>query len=371
MDRFIFETGAQGFVPELGEALQTEEFQPSQEEAIVPGIRSFRHPRLGRVWSVPRSGAGEFEDAEAPAAYRHPRLGRVWSVPRTGSGELGELELIGADDRRAVLDTTTIPNRWICQLEMNFGPDPTSPGSDLLAKGTGTLISSRHVLTCGHNVYDDFSDVQPGLVLEAKSIRVTPGYNCAAKKAAPLGWTTSRRVNYPGNWRSSLNEEFDFALITLASPIGDQLQPALGGRPLAFWGSKELGAGTRIIPRAPRELAGRRVYTTGYPGDKCCFKPEDPAAGCRWSSVAAAQFRASGKVTNGSPAARPRLILYTVDTVSGQSGSPVWIFWQQYRNLAAIHTGPGWVVDPAERGRSNRGVRITEDVLREVRGWMR
>jgi V8-like Glu-specific endopeptidase len=62
------------------------------------------------------------------------------------------------------------------------------------------------------------------------------------------------------------------------------------------------------------------------------------------------------------------LILYDMDTMPGHSGSPVWL---ASKNLVAIHTGPGRFVPGEPPRRSNRGVRITSEVLSQVQAWMR
>jgi V8-like Glu-specific endopeptidase len=322
----------------------------------------------------------EVGDFESMRVYRNPRLGYIRSVHRSAADrELDEREpeIVHSDERRPVLNTVEVPYRWICHLQLNFGPDPTSPGNDITGRGTGTLISPRHVLTCGHNLYNDFPDIAPNLIREVRSVRVTPGYNCAAQRAAPFGFAPAASWRYHSRWRSGMEMQFDYGLITLNSAIGARRQQALGNRPLGFWGSTEQGEGTRINPRAPNELQGRRVNISGYPGDKCCYQQYidlstgNPIRTCRSQAWAGAQFRASGTVTNASPASAPRLILYDADTYGGHSGSPVWLLWGNFRNLIAIHTGPGRYVPGESPGISNRGVRITADVLRDVQSWMR
>jgi len=334
-----------------------------------------RDPSLGYVWSVSRLGPSNnerFDDQEEVGSgnvLRDPLLGYVWSVPRSAiAGEVMEPEeevIPPIDDRRPVVDTTAVPYRWICHLALDFGPDPAHPNNNIHARGSGTLISDRHVLTAGHNIISPrFGQVQ--------GIRVTPGHNCAASRAAPLGFTTAASWQTHPQWQAARNFQFDFGLLTLRSAIGRQRQPALGNQPLGFWGSTDLGEGTRINPRTPADLNRRRAYISGYPGDKCCFRRFDPTTQhCRVNSWAGAQFRSSGHITNPSPASAPRLILYDLDTYFGHSGSPVWLRWDRFRNLVAVHTGPGSAVPSEPPHVSNRGVRVTADLLAQVRDWMR
>jgi len=64
------------------------------------------------------------------------------------------------------------------------------------------------------------------------------------------------------------------------------------------------------------------------------------------------------------------MITYMADSTRGQSGGPVWLN-QGFRNLVAINTtGYPRRTTPFDII-ANTGVRITEPVLRLLRGWMR
>ena len=299
-------------------------------------------------------------------------FGYIFDIPKTTlSREQNEIEfeVYDPDKRKAIVNTLNSPYRWICRLELNF--------NGIMALGTGTLISPRHVLTCGHNL---FNKIGPSAAREVTEIKVTPGYNCAGKTAAPFGFTNKVKVNYHENWKTHLDPQFDFGLITLSSEIGKKSFSILGDKPLGYWGDKVNGGNTRIIPQTTDVLKDKPFNISGYPGDKCCFKQLDRERPIRLEDCrkilsprfkgdpfqmwGGAQFSSFGKVTNQSPHAHPRLILYDLDTWKGHSGSPLWIRWKQYRNLIAIHTGP---YPPA----NNRGIRITEEVMSQVRAWMK
>ncbi len=333
------------------------------------------HPRLGRGRSVPRHAEAEVD--EISRIVFHPRLGYGRSVPReidAGETETGEVEIIPpTDDRVLVRDTTAVPFRWICCLDLYF-PDPDNPGRDMLFRGSGTLISPRHVLTCGHCLWDDVTGGRGTTARrEVRRITVTPGRNgvdSGGSPRQPFGSTTSIAVRYSAQWRSSHNPEFDFGLITLRDAIGSQRQPTLGSRPLGFWGSREWGAGTRINPREASVLQGKPVNISGYPGDKCGAQPPvgsatDPQQlACPANQWASNQWRAFGRVLNAAPAATPRRIRYDMDTFGGHSGSPVWLRWQNFRNLIAIHRAGSGI------GAYNEGVRVTTEMMNTVRFWM-
>jgi V8-like Glu-specific endopeptidase len=87
--------------------------------------------------------------------------------------------------------------------------------------------------------------------------------------------------------------------------------------------------------------------------------------------VGTMMWRSFGSVVEPSPPSEPRSMTYDLDSFRGQSGGPVWLRWEQFRNLVAVNTGG--FPDPADPTRiiANMGVRITEEVLKQLRAWMR
>jgi V8-like Glu-specific endopeptidase len=342
-------------------AFEGEPFEFSWEmDGAESELGPARHPTLGPGRRVPRQG--EVEEFGTALTAFHPSLGPGRKIGRTAEIET-ELEIVGVDERQQVGNTKDVPFRWICLLDLLF-PDPDDRASYLAFVGSGTLISARHVLTAGHCLYDRIigSAGTPAVVQVAR-VRVIPGRNGSQ---SPFGSVMSTAVRYAANWRSSRNYRSDYGLITVGENIGSKKMPALGGGVLGYWGSSSSGSGTQIVPKERNVLQGASVNISGYPADK--------PSGTQW--------RAFGQVTNARPAAGQELIYYNLDTCGGHSGSPVWLRWQQSRNLVAIHTGPcipgtdcqavtGAPCFPGgQRYSSNRGILMTTSVLNDVKQWM-
>ena len=169
-----------------------------------------------------------------------------------GQSGLEVFEIFPPDERQLVADTSPIPFRFICALDLVF-PNPGTPGTAVLLRGSGTLISNRHVLTAGHNVFDDLQRVGiGGGPTQATAILAAPGRH---DRRLPFGRSRATQMRAPTQWTTSRDAQFDFALLTLADSLGSRTHRSLGGRQLGFWGHPELGGGTRLRPLEDRLLA--------------------------------------------------------------------------------------------------------------------
>ena len=222
---------------------------------------------------------------------------------------LAQLEvIIGKDDRVRIQNTKVVPWKRICHLTIEG-----KNGSKFL--GTGALIGPRTVVTAGHCVF------LHGAGGWAKSITVSPGRN---GNSFPFGKAMAVQLHTVKGWKDGKNRQYDYGAITLGPGI--KMPP-----PSAF--------GFDALPDAA--LIGAKLNTAGYPGDK--------PAGTMWYH--------GMKVK----AVLPRLLVYDIDTMGGQSGSPLWIKRNGKRIQVGIHTNG--------MASGNSGTRITAPVLANMKKW--
>ncbi len=228
-----------------------------------------------------------------------------------------DYQVIGPDTRKRIRSTRNVPFRYICKLQIRF-PDGSSGGC------TGTLVGPNKVLTSAHCL-------KKGQMV-ARHVRVIPGKNGPGRspRSEPFGAALSSRLHIPAQYRKPA-DSYDYAVITLDRPIG---------RRVGWW--------RRIRALPDRRLLRRRLNTAGYPGDQ---------GGDH-------QYWAFDRVVS----VRGRRIEYLNDTYKGQSGSPVWLRWRNFRSIVAIHAARD---DPNSPPVANRGVHITPGVLRDIRRWLR
>ena len=120
----------------------------------------------------------------------------------------------------------------------------------------------------------------------------------------------------------------DYAIIVLDLPTGSN--------------SSE-GFGYNAISRDD-ELTGRLVTITGFPGETM------------WTS--------GGELSRVDASK----LYYKIDTTSGQSGSPIYTWWNGYWTVVGIHTTGGCDPQPST---ANSGKRLTLTVLDDILTWAR
>lgn len=259
-------------------------------------------------------GATEYEGSVGGGSEADEYLAMAAPDALAGSYELSDDTLraeviIGADNRVRVGNTTVYPWRAICGLKIT-----AANGKRFI--GTGWMISPRTVITAGHCV---FMHNEGGW---ARSVEVVPGLNDAAR---PYGSASSGTLRSVTGWTQSRNRDFDYGAIILP-------------------GNARLGDRTGWFGLAVRDDAFLRAASlnlSGYPGDK--------GGNQQWFMAQRAKSVAG------------RVITYDIDTMGGQSGSPVWILQNGQRYGVGVHT------NGASTG--NSATRINGDVYNRMLAW--
>jgi glutamyl endopeptidase len=230
--------------------------------------------------------------------------------------------ILGDTDRRKqIIETELTPWRMICALEIE-----SQTGAAFV--GTGWFAGPRTVITAGHCVFDPVE-----LGGWAKKITVIPGRNVDKK---PFKSASSSSFSTTDRWQEAQEADFDYGVIHLSSDLG------------AGIGSFSVGVLT------DEALKNRLVNVSGYP-----FEPGEGKA----------QYFHANRVK----AVTNRRIFYDIDTMGGQSGSPVWAYEDEDKKkpiVVAIHAYGIGGVPTNLNVVANSGPRVLPEVLEVIRGWI-
>ncbi len=238
------------------------------------------------------------------------------SQPRTAlESILGDV-----DRRKQILETDLLPWRMLCSLDI-------VSQNGLGYVGTGWFVAPRTLITAGHCVYDPVE-----LGGWARMITVMPGRN---GDSTSLGIADSSRFSTTDRWIEHQDADYDYAAIHLSEDLGQ----AVGS----------FGIGT--LPDA--ELQNRLLNISGY--------PVSPGNG-------KFQYFHANRVK----AVTARRVFYDIDTMGGQSGSPVWTYLDGSSDpvVVGIHAYGVGGVPAGLNVEANSGPRILPEVLEIIREWI-
>ena len=252
--------------------------------------------------------------SEAGAIYPEYEMGEAAAKPET----FVPFSVIGADDRRAVLDTTGFPARAIVQIRF----ENHSGGQSLCS---GSMISPDTVLTAAHCIHSGTKTGRP-----FSNFRFFPGRNVGA---APFGECNARDAFVLGGWTSADTaldaRTYDLGAFKLDCEIGN----ATGQLAVRSITEADLGVGTIVH---------------GYAADKA---PQ----GRQW--VSEDKLRVLQDLKG----------FYDNDTFGGTSGSAVFAAGAT-DTIIGIHTNGLHGEEPWAS--HNAFTRITDERLSSIQSWI-
>ncbi|WP_394822034.1 trypsin-like serine peptidase [Pendulispora albinea] len=217
--------------------------------------------------------------------------------------------IIGKDDRVQIVNSNAVPWKRICHLQIE-----SADGGRFL--GSGALVGPRTVVTAGHCVY---MHTQGGW---ARSITVTPGRNGSNNSFGQCKAVGLRSVR---GWVNMRKREYDYAAIILPYDYAKKQRPSAFG----------------FATYSDTVLKSARLNLAGYPGDR--------PAGTIWYHGRKAK------------AVKSQTLIYDIDSMGGQSGSPVWVRLNEKRIMVGIHTNGS--------PNGNSATRITQPVFENLQRW--
>jgi len=252
--------------------------------------------------------------------------------------------IIGEDDQKEdeYVDTTEHPYDCVLLLQLLFDLDDDGT-YDIQCLGTGFLVGRNMMLTSAHNFYtkfyqDDINKYMPGSGVEpgyfwVDQCRIYPGHSASDISNVyddyyfPRTWTwPSQYIQESSSGAITVNENYDWLLATLFSPLGESR---------GWFG---------LTQPSNSELIGMDIELSGYPA-VTDYKRHY-------------QFSTTGNISDYGT----RRVYYDNDTEGGNSGSPVFIYLPveisgfpsiYVPHVVAIHQG--WYDSTC-----NKGVRISD-----------
>ncbi|MER5261043.1 trypsin-like serine protease [Actinosynnema sp. NPDC002837] len=272
----------------------------SADGRVGPAIKRIPAGELGT--SDGFTGTGDLSDAKGVRRVAGPEPATV------NPDEFSVQSIIAPDERVQATYTFDYPARATVRFTYT---KPTGTTSWC----TGWLYEADAVATAAHCVYN----------LDAAAwntdFTVYPGRNGDSSPYGSCGVSNAYTVT---GWTQDRNTEYDYATLKLTCTIGDT-------------------TGWFGLSTSTASLDGTTVTTRGYPQDK----------------PYATQWYTSNTVT----ATNARQLHYLLDTIGGQSGSPVYNYDSGCSAACAV------AIHAYGYTSHNRGTRIIEEVRQNLLSW--
>lgn len=226
------------------------------------------------------------------------------------------------DRREMVAHSYKFP--WSIQglLQITY-ETPTGPQAFY---GSGTMVSPHYFMTAGHNLrLTDRTAVKLGIKKTSRPINIK--FSLCSHENKTKYPSTIIGYAFHDEWGEKESQYYDYALVKLADPVGE----------------KAGHASLKVLEE--EAFFEAKVNVTGYPGDKVREYPQ--------------MYTMEGPIK----AVTEHQIFYDVDTSPGQSGSGVWRREDKDIQVVGVHGYGGDLY--------NSGVRITYEVVEQVKEWIK
>lgn len=225
-------------------------------------------------------------------------------------------------DRREPISHMQFPWKIHAHLDVLFDGN----GKPVPFSSSATLISRSYAITAGHSLYiPEAMAVAYKVSRDPKEIKFSLGVS-EGKTEYPVSVISF--MIHP-KWISDESPHYDYALLRLETHIGDEAGHA------------------SLMAFETASLLNTEVNVTGYPADKLVNGfPQ--------------MYTMPGPVKHVGD----KKFYYDIDTSGGQSGSGVWAFDAEKKNVlcCGIHT-TGYPT-------ANGAVRVTDEVIKEIEKWI-
>jgi V8-like Glu-specific endopeptidase len=295
-----------------------------------------------------------------------------------------------ADVRQPLGTMRERPYRWLCKLQV-ITRDPDD-GALRSTVGSGLLIGPRHVLTAAHVLAQTqlHANGRFRRTLDATAVVVIPGLDGRGRKnVGSAADTMPFGASHGTDFRSSLvfriasrnsgshPMDQDYAVIRLADALGSRRFATLGGAELGHWGHAGDGGLSRMHGRASGSLKGVKVNLVGYPQDKCRDAPigrmitADEYAACRVADLGSLPWVGFDRITASRGGPTFGHLELASSAGPGMSGGPVWLRWQNARDLIGIVHACDATGSQANPFVGSIATLITPEVRRNILSWLR